>query len=542
MSFISAQRFHALTGASSTHTVSLTIPANCGTVLLLAAKGYTSDFFHTVLGATINGVPMTVHGNCPTAVNSLGGALCSLQTPPIGTQSLVVTWSDPLTRYDLTVVYLTDTTALSGGTAGTVSTSGAATVTVPSANGQTVYAIALARGSAADLGIAAGDGETVIWTGANQTAWGANMVTAVLTELADGPSVIVDPVISGTVDIGSLVVGISVAGGGGGAVQRSHGGSLTPTGAIVAIGLAISGLGATLTPSATHTAQVIGGAVQRSHGGSVTPSATHTTRVIGPGVTRISHGGSVTPAGAHVAVVIDTTGTTCEPRWTRLQLVEATRDLLDATGSSRWKDIEVLRALGAVHRQLWGRLLTLSPQYQVETVRLTATGGIFPRSALCLGLNDDRRRCYRIHTICDTAGRPYLEVKPTDVRPFLSGMPTGIGTGDLNRQWWDMGASLRLLPQQTTDIDVTFSWIPVLVHELASNASLVTWPHGYEMVLAYHAAAMLATKGGAELEAATSYRALGLDLLRDLLADVSRRSHAGLELRSDTTTDDGFAA
>lgn len=215
MSYISGQRFHANTSVQTSHSVSLTVPGGCKTVLLLAARGYSGDTeFGVVTGATLGGTAMTVHGNGASATTNLGAALLSLQNPSTGSQTLAVTWDETLGRYDFTVVYLDDTSALSGGAVGTVNGSNGAAVTITSETGATVYGLVFARDSGGAPSITAGAGETVLESFANQTGWGGNSVTALLSK-AGATNVTIDPSIS-TADSGSVAAAISVAASGGG--------------------------------------------------------------------------------------------------------------------------------------------------------------------------------------------------------------------------------------------------------------------------------------------------------------------------------------
>jgi hypothetical protein len=82
-----------------------------------------------------------------------------------------------------------------------------------------------------------------------------------------------------------------------GATQRSHSGSLTPTGDHPAITIGVNGLDGVVTPTGTHSTNIIGGApTQRSHGGTLTPTGAHTWQGSG-GADQRTHTGALTATG-----------------------------------------------------------------------------------------------------------------------------------------------------------------------------------------------------------------------------------------------------
>ena len=213
MSYISGQRFHNNSGASTSKTVTVNVPASCETVLVLAVRGYPGDGapWPAVTGATLGGASMALQGAAAGAFGNLGASVLSFANPTSGSQSLVITWDAAFGRYDIVVAYLTDTGALSG-FSGNVAALGAASATVASRAGDTVYAITVCRDSSGAPSITAGTGETILEGFANETAWGGNATAAVLSE-AGATSVVVAPSVS-SADSASVLCAISESGTG----------------------------------------------------------------------------------------------------------------------------------------------------------------------------------------------------------------------------------------------------------------------------------------------------------------------------------------
>jgi hypothetical protein len=229
---------------------------------------------------------------------------------------------------------------------------------------------------------------------------------------------------------------------------------------------------------------------------------------------------------------------------TRLQLRTQATDLADVTGSSRWSTTagtgEVDLRLGAVHGRLWRRLLNAHAGFRLAKRQPVAdASGRF----LWSDLSAADAKAYRVVLVA-LDNTPY---QFTDLRDALLAEAVnasgGSAVGGPGRVWWREGDYLKVLPTPRAGATPTGIWvnhIPTPVHELASDATSVTWPDGYDDVLRIFGAAALLFKGAAETQASLELTAFGEAQFAEMMQDVCRPSTNPLQFRhADTAAEWG---
>lgn len=202
--------------------------------------------------------------------------------------------------------------------------------------------------------------------------------------------------------------------------------------------------------------------------------------------------------------------------------------LADAVSSSRWDSTttgatgEVDQHMGIVHSREWRRILNAAPYYRVaKREPTTDSTGRIAISALTSGSGDDAERFYRV-LLLSVNDIPMKEVQGADA--FMSTL-TATGSSLADGVWFRQGDYL-IVPNaiSQTNCDVWVNHLPTRVDNLANDSSTVVFPDDYEDILAYEIAAILLSKGAAEVDAAAALKALAEDMRRDLLQDVARIS------------------
>ncbi len=203
---------------------------------------------------------------------------------------------------------------------------------------------------------------------------------------------------------------------------------------------------------------------------------------------------------------------------TRTALEDLTRQLADAVDDPRWPQSVVLSILGQVHLQEWRDLLNASNtrRYALRTVTTDANGR-FAKTALDSGSGDSAETHYRILSV--SVGQFFYQqsIYQDYPQPFQN-----MG-GTLPNVWYEMGDEIQLVPvAQGTAVSVAVNHTPARVDQLAGDASIVVYPDGYELILAYMGAKQMLLKGGAEGQYAAQLEVQAKQLRDRLLMDVRR--------------------
>lgn len=202
--------------------------------------------------------------------------------------------------------------------------------------------------------------------------------------------------------------------------------------------------------------------------------------------------------------------------------------LADAVSSSRWDSTttgasgEVDQHMGIVHAREWRRILNANQFYRVakRSPSVDSSGQILI-SALSGGSGDSAERFYRV-LMLSVNDYAYSEVDAKD--GFMASV-SGVSSTPTSRIWFRQGDYL-VVPDaaSATNTDIWVNHLPTRADNLATDASTVVFPDDYEDVLAYETAAILLSKGAAEIDAAASLKALAEDMRRDMLQDIARTS------------------
>jgi len=206
---------------------------------------------------------------------------------------------------------------------------------------------------------------------------------------------------------------------------------------------------------------------------------------------------------------------------TRQQLMDMTREFMDAVDSTRWSDSIIMTILANVYDEEWSNILQAQPTYRMQMLTLqTDANGVIPSSALNTGTGDTQRNWYRILSVSD--GVTLYE--QTEFQDVPMGALTNWTPQAYHRLFYFAGEQLQILPVAQQALYVAVNYKPTALSDLANNNSVIDFPQNSEPLLAYNAAYKLLIKGGAEMQAAMAYKRLADEERADLLSDLARRT------------------
>ena len=209
--------------------------------------------------------------------------------------------------------------------------------------------------------------------------------------------------------------------------------------------------------------------------------------------------------------------------WTRTEYMEEVRNIMDADGSGRWTDGTIRRHLGLVHQQLWREILDANNTYRKGTRTVYPdTDGLVPLRDLNGGSGDTLERFYRILTDHHGNGG----VVRGEVL-YREGVFAHTQTAGATSAWSGSGgmflldgSNLQVYPKVTDELTVYVSHTPARIDELSGDGITAEFPEGYELAVAYRAAALLLAKGGAEDDAGATMLALSQNIMGDLIGTI----------------------
>lgn len=212
----------------------------------------------------------------------------------------------------------------------------------------------------------------------------------------------------------------------------------------------------------------------------------------------------------------------------RLTLMTQARQFADAVGSPKWSDAEVRALLGLVHWQEFKNILNANNQYTLAFVTPTEdANGQFLLTALDTGSGDSALTHYRVQSVAQNASGgalgvgPYFYYKQVEYRDY----PVPQSNTMMPYVWYMFGSSIQVMPVQPgTVLTVCVNQLPCRADLLASDASLVTFPDGYETLLSYATAAQMLMKAGEETPAATACKLQADEIREPMLMDLRRTS------------------
>jgi hypothetical protein len=206
---------------------------------------------------------------------------------------------------------------------------------------------------------------------------------------------------------------------------------------------------------------------------------------------------------------------------TRAQLVEMTREYMDAVGSTRWSDETIKLALNGVYDEEWSNILNAAPYYTFQQLTLSSdANGQIPFSSLSTGSGNSQKNFYRILSLSDGnilyGQTEYQNVPLATTSGYLPTYP---------KLYYLIGELVQILPLgASSPFYVAVNYKPTALIDLATDATIVPFPANSEQLLAINAAYKLLMKGGAELTAAASFRSLANEERQTLLDDLRRRT------------------
>jgi hypothetical protein len=101
----------------------------------------------------------------------------------------------------------------------------------------------------------------------------------------------------------------------------------------------------------------------------------------------------------------------------------------------------------------------------------------------------------------------------------------------LPRVWYELGDEVQVLPTaEGNSVTVLVNHLPQRADLLVDDNSTVTFPDGYDLILAYELAASMLMKGAAETQLAAELRGMAQVLRDRLQQDVARMGTKPLRL------------
>lgn len=206
---------------------------------------------------------------------------------------------------------------------------------------------------------------------------------------------------------------------------------------------------------------------------------------------------------------------------TRAQMIELTRQYMDAVGSERWSDSLITTVLGSVFDREWSNILSAAPYYTFATRSVTQdSNGQFTLASLDSGSGDSLQSMYRILNVSD-GNSNYSETRYQDV-PLAT---TANYYPMFGYAYYLAGTYVQCLPVASgVGMQVGVNYKPTNIADLSADSVAITFPNNAELLIVYHAAAELLNKGGAESTAAQTLLRMADTERADLLDDLRRRT------------------
>lgn len=209
------------------------------------------------------------------------------------------------------------------------------------------------------------------------------------------------------------------------------------------------------------------------------------------------------------------------PSVTITDLIDQTREYMDAVGSTRWSDTAIKTVLAAVYDEEWSNILNAAPYYTFQQLTLTTdSNGQIPFASLNTGSGDNQQNFYRLLSVSD--GNVLYDETQFQYVPLATTtnyLPT------YPRLYYLVGESVQILPVAAgTTLYIAVNYKPTALNDLSTDSATITYPSNNQGIIVASAAAKLLLKGGAEVGAANSFRALANEERQSMLDDLRRRT------------------
>ena len=206
-------------------------------------------------------------------------------------------------------------------------------------------------------------------------------------------------------------------------------------------------------------------------------------------------------------------------------MIDQTREIMDAVGSGEWSDTTLTTWLGAAHWQLYANLLNANRYYQMQQVTVTEdSNGMFNLTDLSTGTTDTKKYFYRILTVSQQgtpAGVSQMYYRKVEFEQFPNPQPNT----SLPYVYMQYGQKIAVLPVQSgTQLQVTVNYRPPNPAQLSGTSVTVDFPEGYELMVPWRAAQLGLLKGGNETQAAYDIKSKADDMEHQFLQDLGRVS------------------
>lgn len=206
---------------------------------------------------------------------------------------------------------------------------------------------------------------------------------------------------------------------------------------------------------------------------------------------------------------------------TLAQMVQLTREYMDAVDSDRWSDSLITTVIGSVFDEEWSNLLNAAPYYTfgVRSVTQDSNGQVL-LTALDAGSGDAEQNFYRILNVSD-GNANYSETRYQDVPLATSSNYFPLfGYG-----YYLAGNYVQMLPIGSgVTMQVGVNYKPTNPVDYSADTVTIDYPEHSELVIVYAAAAELLNKGGAESQAAQTLTMMADKSRASLLDDLRRRT------------------
>jgi hypothetical protein len=211
--------------------------------------------------------------------------------------------------------------------------------------------------------------------------------------------------------------------------------------------------------------------------------------------------------------------------YTGTQIVALTREVMDAVSSSEWSDATLTAWTGMAQWQLWANLLNANRYLNMQQVTVTQdSNGQFDVSSLTTGTGNTTKYFYRILSVAQPAGQT-AQVQYFYRQSRYEDFPNPQPNTSLPYVWYRFGSKIQILPVASgQQLTITVNWRPPSIAQLSALADTITFPDGYEPLIAWRAAPLGLLKGGNETQAARDLQAKADVMEHQMLQDLGRES------------------
>lgn len=207
------------------------------------------------------------------------------------------------------------------------------------------------------------------------------------------------------------------------------------------------------------------------------------------------------------------------------QMVDMTREIMNAAGSTQWSDSTLTSWCGLSHWQLWANLLNANRYLNMQQVTVTQdASGQFTVASLTTGATDSKKYFYRILSVAQPAGatsQVQYFYRQTRYEDFPNPQPNT----SLPYVWYRFGANIQILPVAAgQSLTVTVNYRPPNPSQLSGTSVTVDFPEGYEALVPWRACQLALLKGGSETQAALDIQRKADVMEHQMLQDLGREA------------------